>query len=173
MSGVGQQPKTYRATTGDHTVELEIGRDEIRINGEARSLSSVKLWDGRVSLIVDGRSFSANVYETDAGHYVVYVGGHEFDVFLQTERDLLLERFGLADTALHGHQQIRAPMPGLVLSVHIEEGATVEAGDAIVVLEAMKMENELRAPGGGVVKAVHVAKGDAVGKNDLLVEIEG
>lgn len=125
-----------------------------------------------MSLIVDGRSLTANVYRGENGRYVVYVGGIEFDVFLKSERDLLLERFGLAETMREGHHQIRAPMPGLVLALQIEEGAAVHAGDALIVLEAMKMENELRAPTAGIVKSVHVAMGDAVGKNDLLVEIE-
>lgn len=91
---------------------------------------------------------------------------------LQTEKDLLLERFGLAESEKDGHHEIRAPMPGLVLSLHVKEGEPVTEGDAIVVLEAMKMENELRAATGGTIKSVHVTVGDAVGKNDLLVEIE-
>ena len=164
--------KKYRATVGDRTIDLELGSEDIVVDGETRSFSSAELPAGSVSLIVDGRSLSADVYPTANGSFVVHVGGREFDVSLKTERDLLLEQFGLADNATQGHQQIRAPMPGLVLSVHVAEGASVKAGDAIMVLEAMKMENELRAPGDGVVKSVHVSTGDAVGKNDLLVEIE-
>ena len=172
MNGGTNHRKKYRATVGDRTIDLELGSEEIIVDGETRSFSSAKLPEGRVSLIVDGRSLSADVYPTANGSFVVHVGGREFDVSLKTERDLLLEQFGLADTATQGHQQIRAPMPGLVLSVHVSEGASVKAGDAIMVLEAMKMENELRAPRDGVVKSVHVSTGDAVGKNDLLVEIE-
>lgn len=162
----------YRATVGERTIELELGPDEVMVDGRTRSFSSARLPAGRISLIIDGRSHSADVHRAENGHYVVHLGGHEFDVSLKTERDLLLERFGLADTATDANQQIRAPMPGLVLSLHVEIGAAVSAGDAIMVLEAMKMENELRAPIAGVVKSVHVATGDAVGKNDLLVEIE-
>lgn len=172
MSEPTHHRKKYRATVGRRTVEIELGRDDVIVDGVQRRYSSERLAAGRLSLIVDGRSLSADVYPGENDRYVVYVGGREFDISLQTERDLLLERFGLAEPAQEGLHQVRAPMPGLVLSLHVEEGAAVKAGDAIAVLEAMKMENELRAPNAGIVKAVHVGKGDAVGKNDLLVEIE-
>lgn len=172
MSGTTNHRRKYRATVGERTVEIELGRDDVVIDGEQRSFSSAKLSASRVSMIVDGRSLAADVYPGENGRYVVYVGGREFDISLKTERDLLLERFGLAEHAQEGYYQVRAPMPGLVLSLHVEEGAPVQAGDAVVVLEAMKMENELRAPSSGTVKTVHVTTGDAVGKNELLVEIE-
>lgn len=100
------------------------------------------------------------------------MAGREFDVHIKDERDLLLERYGLAETAAAGTQAIRAPMPGLVLSVAVEPGQHVSEGTGLAVLEAMKMENELRAEHDGTVKAVHVSPGDAVGKNDLLLELE-
>ena len=172
MSDHSNHSKKYRAAIGERTIDLEFGDDDVGVNGERRTLSSVPLAGGGLSLIVDGRSYSADVAPGEDGRYVVYIGGSEFEVVIRSERDLLLERFGLDDASSDGHHQIRAPMPGLVLSLHVEAGAAVEAGDAVVVLEAMKMENELRAPGAGIVKSVLVEKGDAVGKNDLLVEIE-
>ena len=69
-------------------------------------------------------------------------------------------------------REIQAPMPGLVLRVLVAPGDAVEAGQGVVVLEAMKMENELTAPAAGTVAAVHAAPGDAVAKNDLLVEVD-
>jgi pyruvate carboxylase subunit B len=63
-------------------------------------------------------------------------------------------------------------MPGLVLDILVEEGDTVEAEQGLLVLEAMKMENELKAPSGGIVSAIHVTDGVAVDKEDLLIEIE-
>ncbi len=172
MNGGPHHLTKYRATVGERSITLELGANEAIIDGHSRNISSADLTEGRMSLIVDGRSLSADVYLVEKGRYEVYVDGHEFDVTLQSERDLLLEKFGLADAATEGHRQVRAPMPGLVLSLHVEIGALVNAGDAVMVLEAMKMENELRAPSTGIVKSMHVATGDAVGKNDLLFEIE-
>jgi pyruvate carboxylase subunit B len=93
-------------------------------------------------------------------------------VEVKDERGLLLERFGLAEAVEDRAREVRAPMPGLVVSVLVAPGRQVRAGEGLVVLEAMKMENELRAAADGTVKAVHVAPGDAVGKNALLVEFE-
>ena len=95
-----------------------------------------------------------------------------FDVSLKDERALLLERFGLSGGGESDMLKVRAPMPGMVLSVVVKPGQHVEAGTGALVLEAMKMENELRIEREGTVQAVHVAPGDSVGKNDLLLEIE-
>ena len=67
---------------------------------------------------------------------------------------------------------IKAPMPGLILEVNVEEGAEVQEGDYLLVLEAMKMENTLTAPRDGVVKSVSIKKGETVEKNQLLIEME-
>ena len=88
------------------------------------------------------------------------------------ETALLLERFGFDTGSDAAAREVRAPMPGLVLQVLVAPGDSVQAGQGLVVLEAMKMENELRAAAAGTVAAVHAEAGAAVGKNDLLVEIE-
>ena len=68
--------------------------------------------------------------------------------------------------------EVHAPMPGLILEVNVSEGQEVKEGDALCVLEAMKMENALMAPRDGVIKSVQIAKGDAVEKGMLLIELE-
>jgi pyruvate carboxylase subunit B len=100
------------------------------------------------------------------------VAGRARTVRVKDEHDLLLERFGLKEAGAGAERTIQAPMPGLVLEVNVEEGDAVEAGDALLVLEAMKMENELQAPVDGTVKAIHVEADDTVDKNALLVELE-
>ena len=94
------------------------------------------------------------------------------DVTVKDEKALLLERFGLQEAAGPAERAVHAPMPGLVLSVMVEPGQSVRTGDGLLVLEAMKMENELRAPTDGVVKALHITPGDTVSKNALLLEFE-
>lgn len=71
-----------------------------------------------------------------------------------------------------GDGRIKAPIPGLIARLNVEPGQAVEAGQTVVVLEAMKMENEIRAPKGGVVRQVHVKTGQTVVLNEALVEIE-
>lgn len=161
-----------RAVIDDNTFDLEFGSTDVLVNGVKRTFTAANLAGSRISAIIDGRSVSAIVYQTRPGTYGVHIGGDEFEVTLKGEKDLLLERYGFAEAAESSVQQVRAPMPGLVLSLRVEEGQIVRAGDGLLVLEAMKMENELRADAGGTVTSIHVAHGDAVGKNDLLVEIE-
>lgn len=164
--------QTYQAELGERTIDLTIKGDEVEIDGRVATFTHESISEQHISVILDGRSYSAVIIPESDGRYRVVVAGREFDVHLKDERDLLLERYGLADTAAAGTQAIRAPMPGLVLSVAVEAGQEVRKGAGLAVLEAMKMENELRAEHDGVVKAVHVAPGDAVSKSDLLLEIE-
>jgi len=124
-----------------------------------------------VLVVADGRPRVVTV-ERDGGATRVWVDGAPVEVDLRTEADLLLERFGLDTGDAAADREIHAPMPGLVLRVLVSPGDTVEAGQGVVVLEAMKMENELAAPAAGTVAAVHAAPGDAVAKNDLLVEVD-
>lgn len=163
---------TFQAEVSGRRIDLVLNEDHVSIDDRKVPFSHVAVSETRLSLIVEGRSYSAVVIPQPAGGYVVSLAGREFDVHIKDERDLLLERYGLAETAAAGTQAIRAPMPGLVLSVAVEPGQQVSEGTGLAVLEAMKMENELRAEQDGTVKAVHVSPGDAVGKNDLLLELE-
>ena len=169
--GTGRERK-FQAEIGGRTIDVILDGDYVSIDEHRVSFSHEALSETRLSLIVDGRSFSVVVLLEEDGSYRVSVGGREFSVHLKDERDLLLERYGLATSEAAGTQAVRAPMPGLVLSIAVEPGQPVSKGMGLAVLEAMKMENELRAEHDGTVKAVHVAPGDAVGKNDLLLEIE-
>lgn len=168
----GGQPRRFRAEIGDRSIDLNVGDGTVTLNGRTVSYTCERLSGSHLSLIIDGKSYSAIVLEETGGICRVHIDGRALDVRLKNERDILLERFGLADAARGGVLQIRAPMPGLVLSVAVDTGREVSAGDGLLVLEAMKMENELRADRDGVVTAVHAAPGDAVGKNDLLMEID-
>ena len=101
---------------------------------------------------------------------LVRVEGQKHEIRLQDAFDELVEKLGLAsDAALH-LSDVAAPMPGLVLEVLVSDGQEVKAGEPLLVLEAMKMENVLKAPGDGKVKGVHVQEGEAVEKNQLMVD---
>jgi pyruvate carboxylase subunit B len=160
----------FRAIVGRHTFEVEVGAGELRVNGVAVDYDFSQVGEGYFSMLTNGRSTPVVVTPGAQGILNVTLGEQQVAVRVKDEKDLLLERFGLdtADTA--ADLEVRAPMPGLVLKVAVEPGQSVAAGDSLLVLEAMKMENELRAPGDTVVKAVHAAPGDAVGKNALLIE---
>ncbi len=109
-----------------------------------------------------------------AGRWALGVAGERVEVAVVDERTR--QRGGRAGAVANpdpGVAQVRAPMPGLIVRVEVAEGQRVDAGAGLVVVEAMKMENELRAPRAGVVQAVHVAVGQAVEKGAPLVTVAG
>jgi pyruvate carboxylase subunit B len=161
---------TYRALVGDRSFDLSFEGEHVVVDGERLPYSFEMLRPGYASLIVDGLSVPVAVERVGEGQIEVTLGGQRATVAVKDERDLLVDEFGLADDAAGGGA-VTAPMPGLVLDVLVAEGDTVDAGQGVLVLEAMKMENELAAPSGGVVEAVHVAEGDAVDKNAMLISI--
>ena len=153
----------------------------------------VKVEDGRVSANVGGRVYDLEVREPSTNSYLLFLGAgvHEcrvnqratskevFDVNIRgrsyevTIVDPKRLRSGQnSDRHHHGAVEIRAQMPGKVVRVHIEAGADVEKGAGIVVVEAMKMQNEMKSPRAGVVVSINVKAGDTVNSGDVLAVIE-
>lgn len=106
------------------------------------------------------------------GRYTLWVDGHRFEAEALDERTRAIRDISAANAAPAGPAPILAPMPGLIIRINVSPGDQVEAGDGVVVMEAMKMENELRATSSGTVKAVKVSPGTAVERGALLVEME-
>lgn len=106
------------------------------------------------------------------GRYMLWVDGHRFETEALDERTRSIRDLSAANAGPSGPAPIIAPMPGLIVRVNVSVGDRVEAGQGLVVMEAMKMENELRATAAGTVKSVEVAPGTAVEKGALLVGLE-
>ncbi len=168
----------YYATSGDRELKLEV------IDNENEEIN-IKLPDGRTltanfepnlgnniySLLLDGKSYEIYITPGENGEIQVYLSGQLFSVSLETER---AHRYASLSGSKHGTGEvsIKAPMPGLVTIVSVTPGDAVEAGQRVLVLEAMKMENEIRAPRAGKVKSVNVQKGQTVEQNKVLIVLE-
>jgi acetyl/propionyl-CoA carboxylase alpha subunit len=125
---------------------------------------------GTYSLLIGGRQYEGGV-DFGAGERVsVHLGPRGFDFSVSDARRQLFS--AALPSAASGRQELRAPMPGRVIKLPVREGASVAVGEALAVIEAMKMENELRAPLAGVVSRVCVAEGDSVEADALLVVVE-
>ncbi len=106
------------------------------------------------------------------GRYVLWIDGWRFEVEALDERTRAIRELSAATAAPAGPAPVVAPMPGLVVRVQVAVGDRVEAGQGVVVMEAMKMENELRAPAAGVVRAIMAEPGTAVEKGARLIEFD-
>ncbi len=143
------------------------------INGEKALIDLVSAGDGAFHVIRDSKGYSVEILAADysAKTFTIRVNGHDYDVQAQDHFDELLEKMGLQSLGSNKVENIKAPMPGLVLEILVEAGQNVQKGDSVLILEAMKMENVLKAPGDGVVQSIEVAKGNAVEKNAVLIKM--
>ena len=166
----------FLATIGDRDIRLKVrrenGRPVVEIADRAPQLDLVQLSPYSCSLLVDGRSHHLSIRPSRDG-YLVDLRQRTYHVRLRDELDLTIEKMGLKNATRDHSGQVRAAIPGLITSVAVAVGAEVDAGEQLLVLEAMKMENEIAAPMSGTVTAVHVSPGDAVEKGTLLAELEG
>ena len=123
-------------------------------------------------IIRDQQSYTAEIIHLDkeSKQVTIKINGQSIKLKVKDRFDLLLEKLGISQNNSRQLQEIRAPMPGLILNINIEEGQQVKKGEAIMILEAMKMENIIKSPGEGVVKKINVGIGESVDKNSLLVQ---
>ncbi len=161
---------TIQGTTYNVSLDDREGRVALQIDGRPVEIDMASIQgDQLYSLLIEGRSYTA-VAATFGEQREVRVNGVSSVVTVEDEQ-LARLRGQVKTRRRAGGEQIKAPMPGRVVSISVAVGDTVETGHGVVVIEAMKMENELRAHAGGTVKDIRVGEGDTVDKNDVLVVI--
>ena len=146
------------------------GRFRVAVNGEVLEVDARLPQQGICSLLIGGQSYVADVKE-EQGLFLVDVNAESYQLRVEEEtRYLLRTRGGTRPEA--GGQVVAAPMPGKVVHLEVQAGSRVRPGDGLVVLEAMKMENEFKAIVAGIVKEIRVRVGQAVSAGDVLMVIE-
>ncbi|MGI9160895.1 MAG: acetyl-CoA carboxylase biotin carboxyl carrier protein subunit [Saprospiraceae bacterium] len=148
---------------------------EFNITPEAaKSLDMIPDGPGRYHLLHEGQAYTIEVLEADfeRSTYTLLLNGRKQVVRVADFYDRLVQALGLQAGGSQKINSVKAPMPGLVLEVSVTPGQSVQKGDTLLILEAMKMENVIKAAGEGVVKAVPAAKGLAVDKGQVLIEFE-
>lgn len=143
------------------------------INGDAYELNVVGN-EHRMSIIRNNKSYQVNLVRADyeSKTFVIRVNSTEYTLEAKDRFDLLLEELGMEDLAASSVNDLKAPMPGMVLRIDTKVGEAVKKGQPLLVLEAMKMENVLKAESDATVKAIHGETGKAVEKNQVLIEFE-
>ena len=165
----------YRAQIGDRQFKIEVnGKDgRAMIDGKVASVDSAWLAgsDHNLSLVLHNRSFDLRIEEHDDHIEVIHAGRRVPCTVIDEHLADLQKLAGMQDKP-KGKTIVKSPMPGLIVKVLVAPGDTVAKGDRLLVVEAMKMENEVKAPAAGRVTQIHAAKGDAVTAGKELVIIE-
>jgi pyruvate carboxylase subunit B len=159
----------YFVTIAGRTVEVEIDGERVRLAGRSRR-AELRTVDGTPvrNLLLDDSSWILPIEPDGRGRWLVQRWGERFEVEVMDERTRHIRSLVSTGGGHAGPASLKAPMPGLVVRILVEPGQTVAAGQGIVVLEAMKMENELKAHGPGVIDQIQVNSGQAVEKGALL-----
>lgn len=164
---------SYVALINDSSFHINVDSPEgVTVNEEQHAASMENIGGPSLySLIVDNSSYEVHVEERE-GCYRVLLLGQVYDVRLEEEGAPVIARVQRPRLPAEDEELvIKSPIPGLIFDVPVEPGQLVEDGDILVIVEAMKMENELRAPRDGVIQATHVGPGDSVDKGAPLVTL--
>ena len=161
----------YLVRVGEHEIEVDVDGDRVTVGGASRAavLRTIPGTPTR-QLVLEGRPTVLGMRSGGRGQWSLSVGGDRWDAEVVDERTRHIRSLTAGADQRRGPAPLRAPMPGLVLRVLVRAGQEIAAGAGLVVLEAMKMENELKAPAAGLVGTVRVEAGEPVEKGQLLVE---
>jgi biotin carboxyl carrier protein len=165
----------YRAQAGSgRTFEIASGESGLIIDALPFEWNLVHIRDHHYHVIHAGKSYRIELTSFDAllKTYTFKINGSPVTVALKDKFDELLDRLGMNATSMGKVNSVKAPMPGLIIDLRVKAGDRVAAGDPLLILEAMKMENVIKAPVEAVLKSLMVKKGDSVEKNQVLLEFE-
>jgi biotin carboxyl carrier protein len=162
----------YQTKVNGKTFEVIKNEEQLSIGGKDFSLDIAKISDGYFHLLYQNKSYRAELVKADytTKSFVFKINGKLIPIEVKDKFDLLLEKMGMSSAASAKVNNVKAPMPGLVIDLKVKAGDAVKAGDPLLILEAMKMENILKASGDAIVKNVKTKKGESVEKGQVLIE---
>ena len=148
---------------------------EFEINEEAvEQLDAVETSSNQYHILHNNVSIKARILDTDFNNkkYRIKVNNNIYEVAISDGLDQQISALGFEIGSTKKVNDIKAPMPGLILEINVKEGQDVKEDDPLLILEAMKMENVINSPREGVIKSIAVEQGNTVEKNALLIEFE-
>ena len=160
--------------TNDHKVDLQKSSNssiEGTINNLFFSSEIIKVRDGVFHIIKDYKSYTVEIVKQipEEKKLTVKINNTSYNLSIKDKYDELLHNLGLDTLTSKKVNDIKAPMPGMVFKILVEEGQEIKKGDPLIILEAMKMENVLKSPTDGTIKKIAVKTGIAVEKNQILI----
>ena len=163
----------YYVKMGEREVEVELRPEGILVDGEVVPVDLVEMDGTDVhSLLLGSQSHRVLASRDSAEEWNLHLRGHHFHAQVVDERTRAIRAMAGTPDGAKGPKALRAPMPGLVVKIDAEVGDEVQPGQGLVIVEAMKMENELKSEGEGRIARILVEPGEAVNKDQILVEFE-
>jgi len=153
-------------------VSITFEGDQLLYNNQPFDWSLNQKSNNSFLILKDHQSFRAEILNIDTSSKTATIKIEKsiFEIELKDKMDMLLEKMGISNLDSAQVNDMKAPMPGLILDILVTPGQEVKKGDQLLILEAMKMENVLKAPGDGTVSSIEVAKGDSVEKGQVLIK---
>ncbi|WP_445955935.1 acetyl-CoA carboxylase biotin carboxyl carrier protein subunit [Yeosuana sp.] len=159
--------KIFKAKV-NNTFDFEFAENDIS------NLDSIKLSDADFHIIQQHKSYKAEITNADFNTktYQIKINNNNYKVNIINALELLIEKIGFSIGTQKHINFVKAPMPGLILGIHVNIGQEIKENDPLLILVAMKMENNILSPRAGVIKTISAVEGDAVEKNQILIEFE-
>lgn len=165
-----------KATVNNNEYNLEFDKEQnvFLLNGKLFPIDKINTGPNEFHVLNGTKSFNAEVLEADyiSKEFTIRVNGNKYKVTVRDKYDELLHALGMDKALSNKILDLKAPMPGLVLDVLVNQGQQIKKGDSLLVLEAMKMENILKSTTDALIKKVRVSKGARVEKNEVLIELQ-
>ena len=165
----------YQVKINDKSlIDIEFKNDETFLNGEKIDWNAVSIGNSVFHVLQNNKSYSAEIIGCNAEEKTmqVRINNAIYTVEVKNRMDILLSQMGITNAASQKANDLKAPMPGLVLKINVTEGQAIKKGDSLLILEAMKMENVLKASADGIVKAIKIKEKTTVEKGQLLIQIQ-
>ena len=154
------------------TVEINQEGGKLLFNETPSDYELIKKTGKEFTLIRGSQIYDVEVLSFEGKQINISINNEPFSLEISDHIDQILEKLGMDSTQSNKVKEIKAPMPGSILNVMVKEKDTVQSGDPILVLEAMKMENVIKSPGDGIVGTIHIAEKENVEKNQVLITFD-
>ncbi|GAB1445135.1 MAG: biotin/lipoyl-binding protein [Cyclobacteriaceae bacterium] len=162
----------FKTTVNQSSYEILPFEEGWLVDGKPVQWDLIKVTNSYFHIIHEQKSYRAEVVKADhvTKTFIIKINGRKYSVSVKDKFELLLEKMGMNVGVTNKVNSIKAPMPGLIIDLKVKVGDEVKAGDQLLILEAMKMENIIKSPGNGTVKKVKIEKGNSVEKGQVLIE---
>ena len=152
-----------------NTFRVEKKGEEYYVNDSFHKCDIQKVEDNIYLLHLNNTTFLAHITQTD-NDLVININHNEYQLEIQDENDLILEKLGINQKTVKRHEQLHAPMPGLIIDIMVKNGDVVKSGQPLIILKAMKMENIIKSPHDGVITEVFVKKDQKIEKDAVMIQ---